>query len=113
MFEINYYRLKDGTAPVEDFILSLDTSMMAKVLSGLAILKEFGNMTREPYSKYIDNGIFELRVKVSTNISRIFYFFQAGQQIILTNGYVKKTQKMDQREYERALAYKADFESRK
>lgn len=90
----------------------LGMPMRAKVFSGIFILKEHGNMTREPYSKYIDNGIFELRVKVSSNITRIFYFFQAGEQIILTNGYVKKSQKMDKREYDKALAYKKDYENR-
>lgn len=84
--------------------------MRAKALSGVSLLQERGNTLREPYSTYIDKGIFELRIKVSSDISRIFYFFQAGRRIILTNGYVKKSQKMDKGEFERALAYKKDYE---
>lgn len=68
---------------------------------------------REPYSKAIRNGIFELRIKVATDISRVFYFFFDGKKIVLTNGFIKKTQKTPEKEIEKALEYKADYERRK
>ena len=34
----------------------------------------------------IEDGIFELRSKVSNDITRIFYFFVIGQKIILQTG---------------------------
>lgn len=40
-----------------------------------------------------DDGIFKLRIKQSSNISRILYFFFKDRKIILTNGFVKKAQK--------------------
>jgi phage-related protein len=39
------------------------------------------------------DGIFEVRGKVGSNISRVLYFFHVDRKIILTNGFVKKTQK--------------------
>ena len=51
MFEVEFYRLPDNTAPVEKFLDSLDAKMRAKSLYGLAILEEYGNRLREPYSK--------------------------------------------------------------
>lgn len=112
MFDVDFYKLPDGTSPVRDFLDGMDKGMRAKSLSNIASLREAGNTLREPYSKYVDGGIFELRIKVSTNISRIFYFFQSGKRIILTNGYIKKSQKLDRREFEKALAYKKDYERR-
>ena len=47
-------------------------------------------MLREPYSKYLEDGIFEVRGKVGNDISRVLYH---GGKIILTNGFIKKTQK--------------------
>ena len=44
-----------------------------KAFASLKILSEYGNNLREPYSKYIDKWIFELRIKFSTDITRIFY----------------------------------------
>ena len=67
--------------------------MRAKLVGLLQILQEKGNLLREPYSKHLDNGIFEIRGKVGTNITRVLYFFYYDNKIILTNGYVKKTNK--------------------
>ena len=67
--------------------------MRAKLVGLLQILQEKGNLLREPYSKHLDNGIFEIRGKVGTNITRVLYFFYYDNKIILTNGFVKKTNK--------------------
>ena len=72
--------------------------MRMKIYRILLLLEEFGNELREPYSKVLDEGIFELRVKEGVNISRILYFFISGRKIILTNGFIKKTQKTPKRE---------------
>ena len=40
------------------------------------------------------------------------FFFRQGREIIITNGYVKKQQKVDTRELERARMYKKDWEER-
>ena len=47
-------------------------------------------MLREPYSKHLDDGIFELRCKFGSDITRVLYFFYYEGKIILTNGFVKK-----------------------
>lgn len=75
MFEIEYYEADNGKIPVYDFINKLPMKIRIKAFASLKILSEYGNNLREPYSKYIDKGIFELRIKFSTDITRIFYFF--------------------------------------
>lgn len=112
MFEVEFYRLHDNTAPVEEFLDSLDTKMRAKSLYGLAILEEYGNRLREPYSKALGDGLFELRIKFASDITRIFYFFVVDNRIILTNGFVKKTMKTPKTELDLARKYKADYERR-
>lgn len=113
MWKIEFYEKENGEIPVENFLLSIDKKMRAKAFKEIDLLEEYGLNLREPYSKAIKNGIFELRIKVATDISRIFYFFFDGQKIILTNGFIKKTQKTPEREIEKALKYKADYEKRK
>lgn len=112
MFEVNYYRLENGAAPVEQFIDGLNPKMQAKAMYSLALLEEFGNQLREPFSKPIGDGIFELRIKFSSDITRIFYFFVVDNKIILTNGFVKKTPKTPKVEIELAKKYKKDYERR-
>ena len=66
-------------------------------------------MLREPYSKHIEDGIFELRAKIGTDISRVMYFFYSGKKIIITNGFIKKSQKTPRKEIMKAKAYREDY----
>ena len=75
MFNVEYYKLPNGDTPVEKFIDNLDIKMRVKALGSIDILAEFGFNLREPYSKAIGNGLFELRIKFAGDITRIFYFF--------------------------------------
>ncbi len=112
MFDVQYYELPNGEKPVLQFINSLSVKMRAKALGSIEVLAEFGNELREPYSKPIHKGLFELRIKFAGDITRIFFFFFMGKNIILTNGFIKKTRKTPLGEISLALKYKADYEER-
>ena len=112
MFEIEFYQLPNGEKPVEEFLDSLDKKMRAKAIYGLSILEEYGNTLREPHSKSMGDGLFELRIKFAGDISRIFYFFVVDNKIILTNGFIKMTLKTPKAELDLARKYKADYERR-
>ena len=112
-YEIEFYDKPDGTEPAKDFILSLDTKMQAKVLRTVALLRDAGPSLREPYSKLLDDGIFEIRAKFSSDITRVLYFFVIGKKVILTNGFIKKTQKTPASEIALAKQYRADYLARK
>lgn len=110
MYNVEFYTLPNGTKPAKEFIDSLDNKMKAKAMYGISILEEYGSSLREPFSKPVGNGLFELRIKFASDITRIFYFFVVNNTIILTNGFVKKTLKTPKGEIERAKKYKADYE---
>ena len=112
VFHIEFYTLPNGRKPVEDFLNSLSSKMRAKALYDLSVLEEYGNALREPYSKSIGDGLFELRIKFARDITRIFYFFVVGNRIVVTNGFVKKSMKTPPLEIVRARDYKADYERR-
>lgn len=112
MFTLDYYTLPNGRKPVEEFIDKLPPKMQAKAFYSLALLEEFGNALREPYSKQVGDGLFELRIKFASDITRIFYFFVVDNKIILTNGFFKKSMKTPRAELELARKYKADYERR-
>ena len=108
-YEVIFYDKADGTEPAKDFILSLNKKMRAKMLRTIDLLAVNGVELREPHSKPLDDGIFELRAKVGSDISRVLYFFIVGRRVILTNGFIKKTQKTPPAELERAKRYRADY----
>ena len=86
--------------------------MRAKLFRLLELLEEKGNTLREPYSKSLDDGIFEIRAKQGNNITRVLYFFYIGNKIILTNGFVKKSPKTPPSEIALAKKYRAEYEKR-
>lgn len=112
-FEVFFYDKPDGSEPAKDFLLELDPKMRAKMFRTIKLLAHNGTALREPYSKPLSDGIFELRAKVGSDISRVLYFFVVGRRVILTNGFVKKTQKTPPSEIERAKTYRAEYLSRK
>lgn len=111
-FEIEFYEKQNGQCPTEDFLLSVDTKMRAKLLGLMDILQEKGNLLREPHSKHIEDGIFELRGKMGSDIVRIMYFFYYDGKIIFTNGFVKKVQKTPKKEILKAKKYRKDYMER-
>ena len=98
---------------MQEFLDPLDPKMRAKLLGSVALLEANGPQLREPYSKSIGDGIFEIRAKQGSNITRVLYFFFVGRNIILTNGFLKKTQKTPVSEIALAQKYRADYLKRK
>lgn len=108
-FDIIFYDTPNGDEPAKEFLLELDVKMRAKMLRTIEMLQNNGYELREPYSKHLDEGIFELRAKVGSDISRVLYFFFVGHKVILTNGFIKKTQKTPSREIEKAKTYRKEY----
>ena len=108
-FEIIFYENIKGECPIEEFLNSLNKKMRAKVIGMIEILEEKGNMLREPYSKSLGDGIFELRCKFGSDITRVLYFFVYERKIVLTNGFVKKTRKTPEEQIQIAKARHRDF----
>ncbi len=112
MFHVEFYETADGQQPVADFLDSLDDKMAAKLIGLMEILEEKGTELRMPYSEALDDGIFELRCKFGNQISRALYFFFVGKRIIITNGFIKKTQKTPPGELKLAKDRRKDWISR-
>ena len=111
-YEIELYEKLDGTCPIAEFLENLEPKMWAKVARNIDLLSLHNITLREPLVKPVEDGIFELRTQVGNNISRVFYFFFTGKKIILTNGFIKKTQKTPRKYIEVALEFKNEYLSR-
>lgn len=109
IFQLIVYEKINGEVPVEEFLDSIDPKMRAKIYGLMEILQEKGNMLREPYSKHLDDGIYELRCKFGSDITRVLYFFYYDGKIVMTNGFVKKTQKTPKKEIKLAKERRKDF----
>lgn len=83
--------------------------MKAKVIRTIQLLQNNGYTLREPHSKPLGDGIFDLRVKQSSNISRVLYLFVVDNKAVLTHGFIKKTIQTPKREIEKAISYRSDY----
>ncbi|MGE5314100.1 MAG: type II toxin-antitoxin system RelE/ParE family toxin [Acidobacteriota bacterium] len=88
-----------------EFIDALPIKMKAKVLRTINLLEEFGRLLPGPHSQTVKGypGLKELRVKLGSDICRIFYFHSRQGLFILTSGYVKKEMKLKHTEIDRAV----------
>jgi phage-related protein len=99
VWKLESYLDARGRNAVDEFVQSLTKGDQALVRARIDFLAEVGNRVREPLSKGLGRGLFELRIKSS----RIFYCFKPGGVIVLLHGFSKKSQKTPQREMETAL----------
>jgi phage-related protein len=74
MFEVSYYALPHGEQPVRTYIDSLGNKLKEKTFRSLLLLEENGPLLREPDSKHLSDGIFELRTTFGGNTGRILFF---------------------------------------
>lgn len=113
-YNIKYFTMADGKRPVIDFLADIkDIKLKTKIYKNIELLESWGINLVEPYSKYIEEGIYELRTVFSNNHGRILYFFHHDKTIILTNGFIKKTNKINKKELQLAKKYKKIYLERK
>jgi len=96
----------------EKFFIEQSSKVRAKILWTIELIEELEKVP-EIYLKHIKStdGLYEIRIKLASNIYRIFCFFDQGKLIILTTGFQKKTQKTPKKEIERALKIKEEYEN--
>lgn len=75
-----------------------------------------GKELKEPYVKPLkgkkNKGLYELRIKFSSNAARIFYFTYCNNKYVLLQGFIKKTMKTPENEIDKARKYMEDYKRR-
>jgi phage-related protein len=102
-FALEFYETEAGACPVREFLDELKTSDpddFATVVSGLAKLRDRQNH-REPLSKLLGDGLFELRHVGKLN-TRIFWFFVKGRRIVAVHAIRNKARAIPARDIETA-----------
>ena len=103
-FEIDYYRNNNGEKLVEKFLQDLEVVNNRLAKQAYIGIEKLRNRIyhKEPLSKHLESGLWELRVKAGSDILRIIYTFAKGKLIILIHVFVKKKQKIPAGELEKA-----------
>ena len=101
-WSIEWYRTARGEAPAQTFLATLDGPLAAEAAALLAYVRVRGQALREPRSKSLGDGLFELRGRHGV---RLFYTFRSGHRIVVLDGIVKKRQDIPANVLARVRAY--------
>ncbi len=109
-----FYKTADGRCPVHDFLDSLQSKVAQKVTWVLNLLEDLDIVPSSYFKKLVGSEeIWECRIQFGSNAYRIFCFFVDNSVVVLTHGFIKKSQKTPKSEIERAESYRRDFLKRR
>lgn len=94
MREVNFYKTEFGKNPVKEFLDSLTGKQAKKIIWVLELFEETNILPKQYFKKLAGtDDIWEIRVVFSGDIFRLLGFFEQNGNFLITNGFVKKTQK--------------------
>ena len=112
-FTVALYVSASGQSPVREFLLELkasDAGDFAAVAAGLEKLRH-RQYHREPLTKALNDGLFELRHVGKLN-TRVLWFFMKGRRIIAVHGIRNKGRASPARDLDTARARMRDWQER-
>ena len=97
-----------------EFYISLDFVIQEKIEYVFKVIRTV-DMIPQKFLKHIEgtDGLYEIRIKVGSDIYRVFCCFDSGRIVILFNGFQKKTQKAPKKEINKALKLKHEYFNKK
>lgn len=113
-FTVEFYETGAGRSPVQQFLDELktgDPGDFAAVMAGLAKLRN-RQYHREPLSKALGEGLFELRHVGKLN-TRVLWFFMKGRRIVAVHGIRNKGQAIPAQALDTARERMRDWQKRK
>jgi phage-related protein len=112
-FTVEFFESEKGSCPVREFLNDLESSDpddFAIVLAGLTKLRN-RQYHREPLSKALGDGLFELRHVGKLN-TRILWFFASGRRLIAVHGIRHKARAIPKQELVTARRRMAEWQNR-
>lgn len=116
MYEIRFYRDKNGNEPVKEYLQELAAKQskdsrikLTKIRAYMQALSEHGTRIGEPYIKHLDGEIWELR----PIRDRILFAAWNGSSFVLLHYFMKKTQKTPKKEIARAQRNLQEMQERR
>jgi phage-related protein len=93
-----------------DFYNSQSLKVQDKVDFVIGLVRIF-RIVPEKFLKHLEGsvGLYEMRIKVGSNIFRVFCFFDEGNLVILLGGFQKKNEKTPPKEIAKAEKQKMEY----
>ena len=108
-WKLLFYRSIDGKCPIDKFLSGLKDRERAKAVAWIGLLQQHGINLHRPFAVVLEDGIHELRMKITGDQVRVLYFFCYKDVIVLTPVFNKTTGKVLMREIALAKMCRQDF----
>lgn len=92
-WSIQYY-----SSEVEKEVLSLPSGLLARYLRLTDLMLEFGSNLGMPHTRFLEDGLIELRIKSKEGIARGFYCTLVGKRIVMLHIFIKKSNRIPKKE---------------
>jgi len=108
-FIIEWYYDKDGKSVGFDYFTESAEKLQDKFLVLVKKMGDFGKITDKTKFRNEGDGIYAFKPQPDRYLS----FFTDDKKIIVTNGFVKKTDRLPRNEKKLAIKYRQDYFERK
>lgn len=107
-FTIEWYVDPKGYSQSYEYFQNSTSAQQDKILAYFRLMATIGRISDETKFRNEGDGIFAFK----PNQDRYLCFFFKGGKIIITNAFIKKSQKLPAREKDRALAVHKNYVKR-
>lgn len=112
MFQVKFFTSARGENLIKSFLDGLQAKLREKVVADIMFLEEYGYQAQRPKAALLRDKIYELRTSLGHLEVRLLYFFDK-ELIILTHGFLKKSDAVPPSEIAKAVNIRADYFLRK
>ena len=91
--EVKFYRTSTGRSPVQEFLDTLSSKQAQKTAWVINLVEDLNVVPGQYFQKMSNtDDLWEIRVKVASNIFRFLGFFDGSKLVVLSHAFQKKTQ---------------------
>lgn len=112
MWELEFFEKDNAQCPTLEFVREQPSKDQVLIERGFNLLAEYGNTLRRPHADYLEDGLWELRVRVIKKQYRFIFFYHQRQIIVVTHGFLKKESAVPPKEIKQAQTYRDIYMSR-
>jgi phage-related protein len=88
------------SSAVEKEIVGLPAGFVARFLRYAERMEIYGPDLGMPHTRAMGEGLFELRLKATEGIARVFYCTMVTRRIVMLHQFIKKSEKTPRKELE-------------
>jgi len=107
--KVVFYQHSNGRVPLLEWLDSLTPKGLAKCRAKIEWLQNLGYEIRRPEADYLQDGIYELRIRLEGINYRMLYLFCGNNAVVMSHG-LKKERVVPPSEIDRARECKKKFE---